>query len=176
MSNNDFSEYTPEIEVEHDMLAPKMQRFANMLVDSIIMSILMGLIVVVAVIIYRFLENDSMLLWLMELNPFEAYLFASLVNTLYYVLLESTTGGTIGKFITNTRVVTLNGQKPPLKSIVIRSLVRLIPFEGFSFIGNYSNGWHDNLSGTAVVHINNFEIAVRLKKHFAEIGSINPNT
>lgn len=69
----------------------------------------------------------------------------------YYIGFESTTGRTPAKFITGTRVVTVDGKKPSFGQIVIRTLCRLIPFEAFSFLGKFPQGWHDRFSQTMVV-------------------------
>jgi hypothetical protein len=45
--------------------------------------------------------------------------------------------------------VTLDGSKPGLRTILLRTLCRFIPFEPFSFFGE--RGWHDGLSDTLVV-------------------------
>jgi uncharacterized RDD family membrane protein YckC len=70
----------------------------------------------------------------------------------YYCLLEGLTGRTIGKWITGTRVVGLEGERATFGGIVVRTLARLIPFEGISFLFSES-GWHDRLSRTRVVRL-----------------------
>ena len=69
----------------------------------------------------------------------------------YYFIFESIFQRTIGKFITGTRVVDIIGDKPSVWTIAIRSLIRLIPFEPFSFLGAKVCGWHDRWSYTFVV-------------------------
>jgi uncharacterized RDD family membrane protein YckC len=70
----------------------------------------------------------------------------------YYVLFEGLLQGkTPGKFITNTRVVTLDGYLPNSNSILLRSFSRLVPFEAFSFLAKKPNGWHDRWSDTIVI-------------------------
>jgi uncharacterized RDD family membrane protein YckC len=76
-----------------------------------------------------------------------------LVIFLYYVVLEGTTGRTIGKLVTGTRVVTVNGGKPTFGQILGRTLARFIPFEPFSFLGSTNTGWHDRMSKTRVVRV-----------------------
>ncbi|MBX7224768.1 MAG: RDD family protein [Chitinophagales bacterium] len=69
---------------------------------------------------------------------------------LYYFILEGIFGTTIGKLITQTRLVDEEGNKPPLLNILIRSLSRIVPFESLSFFWS-DNGWHDKWSNTYVV-------------------------
>lgn len=70
---------------------------------------------------------------------------------LYYPIMEYTTGKTIAKYISQTRVVNDDLTKALFGTILKRNLLRLIPFEIFSFIKMYPTGWHDSLSGTLVV-------------------------
>jgi uncharacterized RDD family membrane protein YckC len=71
----------------------------------------------------------------------------------YYIVMEGMFQRTIGKMITGTRVVRIDGGRPSLGQVVGRTFARLIPFEAFSFLGGngYPVGWHDSLSGTRVV-------------------------
>lgn len=69
----------------------------------------------------------------------------------YYITFESMFGKTIGKMVTNTKVVMMDGTKPTLQKIVFRSLARIIPFEAFSLLSPNPRGWHDTLSDTIVI-------------------------
>lgn len=73
---------------------------------------------------------------------------------LYYIVFEGILGRTIAKYITGTRVVTEEGEKPNFNQIIKRSLSRLVPFEVFSFSGKFPVGWHDRWSKTRVVRNN----------------------
>jgi len=74
---------------------------------------------------------------------------------MYYTILEATTGKTIGKMITGTKVTNDDFSKPSLGSAFKRSLCRLIPFEPLSFFGSSSpSGWHDTITDTWVVDEN----------------------
>jgi uncharacterized RDD family membrane protein YckC len=46
----------------------------------------------------------------------------------YYILLEYKTNKTLGKLLTRTTILMIDGSKPTLKTIIIRTLSRLIPF------------------------------------------------
>ena len=70
---------------------------------------------------------------------------------LYYALFEIIFEKTPGKFLTKTRVVNLQGGKAEMGDILLRSLIRYIPFEPFSFLGDSAIGWHDKWSKTRVV-------------------------
>lgn len=68
----------------------------------------------------------------------------------YYVYMETRYQKTIGKFITKTKVVNLDGTKPTLGTIVSRTLCRLIPFDRLSFLFATA-GFHDKFSNTTVI-------------------------
>jgi len=89
-----------------------------------------------------------------------------LISFLYYVILESSSGRTLGKLIVGTKVVRLDGTKPHLMQTMGRTLCRYIPLEAFTFLmGTYAYGWHDRFSGTMVVS-HTYSVA--------EAASINP--
>lgn len=86
------------------------------------------------------------------LNLNTLFLLSLLPHPIYYFILELLTQRTLGKFITRTKVVNYDGGKPSLRSVLIRTISRYIPFEVLSFVGSKNpSGWHDILSHTAVV-------------------------
>ena len=92
--------------------------------------------------------------WLSQLNAVEDFLLGIGVMFCYYVGGEGFfSGTTVGKLIPGTRVRTPDGGKATLGQIIGRTAERFIPFEPFSFLGSGPGGWHDSLSGTAVVDI-----------------------
>lgn len=81
-------------------------------------------------------------------------IFFILSYPLYYFFFEALWQRTPGKFLTKTVVINEYAEKPSVGSIILRSLIRLIPFEAFSCFGNrrkQSLGWHDRWSNTYVV-------------------------
>ena len=89
-----------------------------------------------------------------------AYLFKDQIGSrifilfllfLYYTILESFTGKTLGKYLTKTKVVNPEGEKPVWTKILLRSLCRFIPLDQISFLFDFKSGWHDTLSKTIVV-------------------------
>ena len=83
-----------------------------------------------------------------------------LVNTLYLIffycmiplVFEVLWGRTIGKFMTGTKVIGFDGNKPSIKALLIRNFARVIPFDQLSFL-IFKAGWHDSLSNTIVVRV-----------------------
>ncbi len=136
-----------------DNLAEGGLRFANYIIDLIVLLGLgFGIGIILGVVLLAvspeslsILEEDS---WIMN------RIFGFFVGMLYYGMVEGLSGRTVGKLITNTKVVTEDGEKPDFGTILIRSVCRFIPFEAFSFLGTNAIGWHDSLSKTRVVKIN----------------------
>ena len=82
--------------------------------------------------------------------PIIAVLILLPVYWLYYIVPEFMFQKTLGKLITRTSVVTLTGEKPTLKQIILRTICRNIPLEYFSFLVTPA-GIHDYLSKTRVI-------------------------
>lgn len=88
-----------------------------------------------------------------------------IVQFLYFFLYETISGGrTLGKRMCSTVVVDINGNRPPVWRILIRTLCRFIPFDNISFLfsgwagGTLRGAWHDRISGTYVVETRLLEL------------------
>lgn len=115
------------------------KRLLNFLVDNLV-----GI-----VILYEFLN-----LWISSHHPFGKFflLFGFFLFLTHRLICESLWQRTLGKLITDTKVVDREGNKPKFFAVFIRSVSRIIPFEPFSFLGNnFPVGWHDIFSKTLVV-------------------------
>ena len=71
----------------------------------------------------------------------------------YYMISEITWHRTIGKLVTGTSVIHVSGSRPTSQQVLIRTLVRFIPFEFLTFLNQQPQpaGWHDQWSGTRVI-------------------------
>ncbi len=116
---DDVDEDVPEL-----VVASRWQRFLNLLLDSVGMT-------VTTILLGSGLD------------------IAYLVVFVYYAGFEAILGRTPAKFVTGTRVVGADGGRPSLAQILGRTLTRFIPFEALTFFGHA--GWHDRWSGTRVV-------------------------
>ena len=125
-------------------------RFIHLIVDGIVTTIFFYIIGALIGIVGVLIDPDF-LYWLQDMPVLLSYLISYSLFFLYYFILESTTGQTIGKMITKTKVIAEDGSVPTQKTIAYRSLARLIPFEAFSFLGSKDTGWHDSISKTYVV-------------------------
>ena len=67
----------------------------------------------------------------------------------YYFIMEALFQRTLGKLVSRTKVVMMDGHSPSPRVLAKRTLIRLIPFE-FLSIG-FGSLWHDWWSGTRVV-------------------------
>lgn len=117
--------------------ASRLQRFGNLAIDQLALGVLGA-----ALAIAR--GTDV---------PEPAILESLLATVVYYAAFEATSGRTLGKLVTGTRVVAEDGAPARFGQILGRTLARFIPFEPFSvlFGGTPPRGWHDSLSGTRVV-------------------------
>jgi len=73
---------------------------------------------------------------------------------LYIFLMEVTLQTTLGKILTRTKVFTSEGYKATPGQIFKRTILRLIPFEAFTFLTGYN--FHDRFSNTIVCRVSKF--------------------
>ncbi len=134
-------------------------RFANYLVDSIILQVisypagyLMGMAYATSVVSSGREVTPEDITFLQIIGFFVGVG----ISVTYYFLSELLCQRTLAKFLTGTKVVTADGRVPSAGQILGRTFARLIPFEPFSFFGGkgFPVGWHDSLSGTRVVKAN----------------------
>lgn len=135
-------------------VASQSKRFANFIIDRLF---IMGMGAVFGAALgalwMTFSPDNFLELELFLDNRLAQYVLGIFLGLLYYAFFEGITGRSIGKYFTKTKVVDENGEKPTFNAIFTRSLCRFIPFEAFSFLGNEPIGWHDSLSKTRVVDI-----------------------
>ncbi|MEO8515402.1 MAG: RDD family protein, partial [Flavobacterium sp.] len=109
--------------------------------------------------------------WVTHVGKFEEFLIGIIFMLLYFIVMEVTFSRTLGKYITKTIVVMEDGSKPDTATIIKRTLCRFIPFDGLSYFGTPSRGWHDSISDTWVVKKEEFEREKELFYSFEEIGN-----
>ncbi|MBN2891560.1 MAG: RDD family protein [Bacteroidales bacterium] len=131
-------------------MASQGKRLANRLLDYVfilVLALVFGVILGLIGVFFNFPDVFNE-----DLNLLQRYFLGFMLSSVYYVVLEATTGRTIAKFITGTKVVNKDGKKPGFTEILGRTLCRAIPFEAFSFLST-SYGLHDRLSNTKVVNV-----------------------
>lgn len=123
-------------------IASKKQRFINYILDFLFFSFA-----------YAVLVGTLILTGIAPIitDKYTGY-FGLVVFFIYYFLQEATTGRTLAKAITGTYVVTTEGEKVGWGRAAWRTVLRIFPFEAFSYLGNGSpRGWHDKWSKTVVI-------------------------
>ena len=120
-------------------------RFANFLIDLIIWLVLAF---IVSFVIGFFVQPTDK-----EIISLYGYILIFGIFIAYYAIMEIKFQKTVGKFITKTKVVKMDGTKPENSDIIMRTFCRLIPFDRISFLF-VRNGIHDFLSKTKVVKDN----------------------
>jgi len=120
-------------------------RFMNFLIDFIVWLVLAFIITFIIGLFIQPTDQGmiSLIGYILIFGTFIAY----------YAIMEIKFQKTIGKFVTKTKVVKMNGEKPTDGDIITRTFCRLIPFDRLSFLF-VINGIHDFLSKTKVVKDN----------------------
>lgn len=122
--------------------ASKQKRLINLIIDSIFISILSNITSAYVVLDY---SNLLLSITLSMLVPICVYFF-------YYFICELIFGQTLGKLITQTKVLGRDGRSVGTITVMLRTLIRMIPLEPFTFLVS-SAGLHDKWSKTIVVDI-----------------------
>ncbi len=132
-------------------LATKSKRFLNFIIDGILM-----LIFTFGVLFLVFALTDHL-----GLETEEESIGEKLIGVLMIVLMIAYfavqeyffNGKTIGKWMTHTRAVSLDGEKINFIMSLKRSTIRVIGagIDPFTFLGKKTMGWHDLYSYTKVV-------------------------
>ena len=131
------------------------KRFANYLVDMVALLVFNYLFGIILGILFYLLAPSYLSIFKAN-HWYINYLFGLIAGIIYFTLLEVTTGRTVGKLFTKTKVVDQHFEKPAFGTVLIRTLCRFIPFEPFSFLVSEDTGWHDKLSKTYVVEIQEY--------------------
>lgn len=158
------------IQITKDMLASKNKRLANFIIDYIIRIILMVVLGLIVGFCAFFAGNDEIINDLDNMNRMGELLLDFLFLLIYYVVFESINGRTIGKYITNTKVLMIDGSKAESEKILWRTLSRIVPFEFLSFLGSDDKGWHDRWTDTVVVDLKKYEEVKNSRNSISEIG------
>lgn len=148
--------------------ASSLTRLANYFLDLIILYAVNYLLSILAYFLYEvtsveffYLYCNGNILWQLFIGNFNYFL--------YYFLMENNLNGrTVAKYITGTQVISTDGTKPTTQQIIYRSLSRIVPFDGLSFLG--VNGWHDSWSETRVINLKNYQAEIQAKREIEDLG------
>jgi uncharacterized RDD family membrane protein YckC len=117
-------------------------RLLHLIIDLIACSIAANIVLFIAG--FFLTSTNDLYLQFLTLFLFFGTFFA------YYAIMEIKFQKTLGKFITNTKVVKMNGEKPENSDIIVRTFCRFVPFDQVTFLF-MKNGIHDFLSKTKVI-------------------------
>lgn len=160
------------LKIIEDNKASKGIRFANFIIDRIVIYVIFFLFGAFSLLVYEIFNIDFFLNItdkMASANRLEDILITTAVYLLYIFLIEYfTKGRTVGKYITGTKVMSLDGSNPTFQEYLIRTVSRVVPFDALSFFGE--NGWHDTWSDTRVVNIKNYKAERQSKSDIDNIG------
>jgi uncharacterized RDD family membrane protein YckC len=122
----------------------KLQRLTHLLLDSLLCVVISTNLLWPGVHFVRWGISSTM-------GQLMVQNFVWLISTIiYYLFFEVLFGATPAKFLTETRVLSRDGGKPGLHTVLLRTVTRYVPFEFFSYLGR-GDVLHDRWSGTMVV-------------------------
>jgi len=93
----------------------------------------------------------AVLLALTKAIDIDQRLMFLIVFLCYYISTEYIFNQTLGKIITKTKVVNENKTKPSFGRIILRTFLRLNPFDSYSYLFGTEIGAHDSLSKTLLI-------------------------
>lgn len=146
-------------------------RFLNYIIDYLV--IIIGFIIIG--LILGFLADTGItkpleILERLGENTLLDRIITMIVYVIYLFSIEYfTKGRSIGKFITGTKAISIDGTTPTMRDFLIRNFIRLIPFDGISFFTE--NGWHDSWSETRVVNLKKYNEDFRMESEMMSIGN-----
>ena len=130
------------------------QRFLNFLIDTITMSLSIGLVMsyVEGLLLWKYFPDLAVEVYASK--GLEYFLLACISGSvsylIYYPFCETVFKGyTMGKLITGTRAIRTDGKTLSFKDALLRTLCRIIPFEPLSALG--PEPWHDSMTKTMVI-------------------------
>ncbi len=129
--------------------ASTLKRFINLIIDSLVIGALwLGLFILTGKLIAKYGVPD----WIEVGKNYDLSLTLLITFLPYYLIFEGIFKTTLGKLITRTKIVRLDGDSISFCNGLARTLCRLIPLEPFSYLFKKEFGWHDNITDTRVVN------------------------
>lgn len=157
------------LKIIEDNKASQGTRLANYILDLIALMIINFSLSLISIVLYKLTSNSFFFYFYNNDSILWEYIMGTIVSFMYYFLWENFSGGrTLGKYITNTKAVSIDGTTPTTTQTLYRSLCRIVPFNALSFLGQ--NGWHDSWTETRVINIAKYNEAVNAKMEIDAIG------
>ncbi|WP_284460898.1 RDD family protein [Chryseobacterium sp.] len=150
----------------------KWTRFANFILDRLVITIAFLALGFISSLLYQLANIDffvNIIYKMSQVNRFVDILITSVIYFMYSFLIEYfTKGRSIGKYITGSKVICIDGTEPTFNDYLIRNISRIVPFDALSFLGE--NGWHDKWSETRVINIKNYQAEIQAKSEIDHLG------
>ena len=154
--------------LDDTLLASKGGRFLNYFLDVVFSLFLIFVIGVIIAFLAATFGWNEVLNRMSNMTDLKGQIVFVVIRLFYYILTEGFLGRSFAKFITGTVVVDENGRKPSFGTVIKRSLSRIIPFDGLSFLGD--RGWHDSISDTYVVNKKDLDVDMKTFHELQLIG------
>lgn len=142
------------------------RRIGHYLIDFICFQIIyQAFMFLIGILAIALAKNEIALITI----NFYGALLGLLLFPAFYFLFEYKFQRTPGKWVTGTIVVNEYGEKLDAETALLRTIIRLVPFEPLSCFSDSNRGWHDKWSNTYVLQKKEYEeIKSRLKELNAE--------
>lgn len=132
------------------------KRFLNYFIDNLLMRFALSYVTGTLLGLFLYSLDPTWANSMVDETNFSFWVLAYILGVfnylLYYTFCEKVFKGyTLGKLITGSRAVREDGQELRFKDALIRSLIRVIPFEPLSAFGG--RPWHDTWSNTRVIKV-----------------------
>jgi len=139
----DFNNHYQEIDLSY-CRASSGKRLANYVIDlTVFYIILFSVYICIGILFSGILDG---------INDLVDRLIAMVCYGFIMCLIEAVSRGkSIGKLITGTKAVNLDGSEINFAKAFTRNMIRVIPFNAISGLSSPCNPWHDRLSDTMVV-------------------------
>ena len=108
--------------ITDDLLASKVERFLNFIIDLLIIYIIAISIVATINIIGDVTDSYGVSNWVKSLSLIENLFFGLIILFFYYAFTEMYFSRTFAKYFTKTIVVRVDGSKPNTKNFMIRTV------------------------------------------------------
>lgn len=150
-------------------------RLANYLIDLVFSYIFILIAFGALGVVYALVTGNSVEEIGYEMENMHPLLDRLVTLTAYLLVMFLTEtiskGRSLGKWITGTKVIMIDGTSPTITNYFLRNIIRGIPFvDQLSFLADKS-GLHDTWSQTRVIVKKNYEAELQLKNDINSLGT-----
>jgi len=144
------------------------KRLANYIIDLIAFYVMIFFIAILIELAFPLSISEN------EIDSVVDRILAMVLYAIVMFVIEAAfQGKSLGKLITGTRAVNINGEAPTFTQLLQRNFLRAVPFNALSALGSPCVPWHDRWSDTYVVDEKVLELQKRKDVFFSELSSSN---